>query len=113
MGKEESIDIISRYLHEHNPDKSCAYEDLPTNDAVHNGYYSKAVNALKLAELAGYRKVPKLEVISEDEMVNVVWDAGCKYEANGGSLETINQAMRFQWIAQAQVEADRKAIEGV
>ena len=61
---------------------------------------------------AGYRLVPELKLLSAGEMLQVIWEAGKKYEEAGGDLARIAQIQRFIWIAQAQLEKDKRDIEG-
>jgi len=43
-------------------------------------------------------------ILTEEEMVEAVWNTGNVYEAAGGKLDEINQKLRFRWIAQAQID---------
>jgi len=54
-----------------------------------------------------------LEVLGDEEMVMAVWNAGNKYEAEGGDLDNITQKMRFQWIVQATVAHNEKRLRKI
>lgn len=60
-------------------------------------------------EDAGYRQIPELKLLSDEEIKKAIWDMGIKAERDG--LE-ITQRMRFYAIAQAQLDSIKKQIEG-
>lgn len=45
----------------------------------------------------------KEAMLTLEEMVEVIWKSGNEYEAEGYNINTITQALRFQWIARAAV----------
>ena len=49
-------------------------------------------------------------MLTDEEMVNAVWEAGEKYELNGGDISRIDQKTRFRWIRDAQLQ---KALKGL
>ena len=50
-----------------------------------------------------YEKVRAECQLTPDEMVNAIWEAGNKYEADGGDIEKVDQALRFSWISEATI----------
>lgn len=51
--------------------------------------------------------------LTDEEMVAVIWEAGKKYEANGGNLDHITQRLRFKWISQATADHIKADVLGI
>ena len=49
-------------------------------------------------------------ILSKEQMLQVIWDEGVKYEEGGGKPGNITQMLRFEWIAEAAYRETLKMV---
>ena len=51
-----------------------------------------------------------MSILSKEQMLQVIWDAGVKYEEGGGEPGNITQMLRFEWIAESAYRETLKMV---